>query len=752
MPRLAIRVTGVVQGVGFRPFAHRLAARHGLSGWVRNGSDGVRVEAQGDPAALQRFLDELRGEAPPAGRVAGIEAREIEERVEAGFHIDGSDEGGSRLPTLPPDLAVCAACAEEVDDPASRRHGYAFTNCTQCGPRLSVVKGLPYDRARTSMAGFAMCPACRAEYEDPADRRFHAEPIACPACGPHLELRARGGQVLARDASALETAARAVVDGGVLALLGLGGFQLVVDATSEAAVARLRQRKGRPAKPFAVMFPDLASILQHAVASPEEQDALRSAAAPIVLLHRQPGASLAPGVAPGIPRVGAFLPGTPLHRLLLARAARPLVCTSGNLSEEPMATGIEEGLARLGTLADLFLVHDRPVVRPVDDSVVQRAPGGMQVLRRARGFAPAPVAVSRDVSGVVAMGAQLKSTVAVGVGRDAVLSQHLGDLGGPEAAALLERTVRDLVAFHGVAPRLVAVDRHPDLASTRLGAELAAAWGVPLVSVQHHHAHVAAVMAEHGIEEEVLGLAWDGMGLGDDGSLWGGEALVVGGDGACRRVGHLRPFPLPGGDRAAREPRRAALGALWRMAGDGAWDRAAAWFPEGHREPLSRMLARGVASPETTSVGRLFDVVAAVSGLALETTFEGEAAMAVEHAAEGHAPLPGAGVPLAGGPPFVADWEPLLRRILEAGPGADAGAAAAALHRWLEDVALAMAERAALPRVVLAGGCFQNVRLLAGVRRRLESAGFLVAHAAGVPTNDGGISLGQMLVAAPRGG
>ena len=767
--RLAITVRGVVQGVGFRPFVYHAARTRGLAGWVQNEADLVRIEVQGDPAALDAFLDALRHAHPPQARIDQIDVARVpcEEDRDRTFSIRASGGQAPPRPTVPADLATCAECLAEVRTPGERRYRYPFTNCTNCGPRWSIIQELPYDRPRTSMAPFRMCPACEAEYRDPADRRFHAQPIACPACGPALELLDARGRRLAMRQEALEHAARAVREGQVLALKGLGGFQLVVDATNPAAVALLRRRKQRPAKPLAVMLPSLEQAQKRCQVSEAEGRALTSHQAPILLLWRRAEGPLVndivDAVAPGNPYLGVMLPYTPLHHLLMESIRRPVVCTSGNVSEEPMATATEEALERLGSIADLFLVHDRPIVRPVDDSVARVGPEGLEVLRRARGFAPLPIDLGRVGPTVLAVGGHLKNAVALVLGSQAVLSPHMGDLDNVLGVEVHQRAIADLVEFFRAAPEVVACDLHPDYASTRHAETLAARWGVPLVRVQHHHAHVAACMAEHRLEGPVLGFSWDGTGYGPDGTVWGGEVLECTG-AEFRRVAHLRTFPLPGGDRAVREPRRSALGLLFEMTGEQARQYAEAWFAPAELETLLAMLRRPGLCPRTSSMGRLFDAVAAICGLPAVISFEGEAAMRLEFAADecGEAtyPLPvtAASPPLpmgegrGDGGTVVVDWEPMVRAILaDRAAGATVGKIAGQFHRTLAEMAATVASRWRRGPIVLSGGCFQNALLARCVRRRLAGSGLPVFTHGEVPPNDGGIALGQAWVASRAG-
>ncbi len=711
--RRRLVVEGTVQGVGFRPHAARLARALGLGGHVRNDAGAVVVEVEGaDVAAFER---RLVAEAPPAARVERVRGEDVPDRGERTFHIDDSRTGGAARLTLPPDLAVCGACLAEVDAPG-RRHAYPFTNCTDCGPRFTITRALPYDRARTTMEAFALCADCAREYGDPADRRFHAEPIACPACGPSLTLLDGGGAVLARRDAALGGAVEALRRGLVVALKGVGGFQWLVDATDEAAVTRLRARKGRPHQPFAVMVARLEDV--PARLDEAERAALTSPAGPIVLVRATPG-RLAPSVAPGNPRVGAFLPTTPLHHLLLRRLGRPVVATSGNLHGEPLAIDAAEARG----VADVCLTHDRPIAHRCDDAVVQVAHGRTRVLRAGRGLAPLALPLEFTARApVLGVGAHLKNAPALITGDRAVLWPHVGDLHSPRARAAFSNAIEGLQAFLDVVPARVATDRHPDYASSLWAA------GRPCVAVQHHHAHVAACLAEHGVDA-ARGLAWDGVGLGDDGALWGGEVLDVSPAG-YRRVAALRPFPLPGGDAAARDGTRALAG-LCVAAGIEA--------PAAARR--HEAVARTRLAAPTTSVGRLFDAVAALTGLLERSTFEGQAAMAVEAAATpGAAPYP------FGAADGELDWRPMLAAML--GERGDAARVASRFHATL--VEMAVAAVAGAPVVALSGGCFQNRLLLEGVAGALEARGVRVLVPERVPPGDGGLSLGQAWVAARR--
>ena len=761
--RLAIEVRGVVQGVGFRPFVYNAARAEQLTGWVKNEADLVQIEVQGEPGRLDAFLETLRRNHPPQVRPESVEVVETAcaEDPAATFEICRSTGHGAPRPTIPADLATCNECLAEIRTAAERRCGYPFTNCTNCGPRWSIIGQLPYDRPRTSMARFTMCPDCRAEYDDPTDRRFHAQPIACPKCGPALRLLDPNGNRISAGDEALAGAVEALRAGQVVAVKGLGGFQLLADATDASAVARLRQRKRRPHRPFALMLPSLEDVKRRCEVSDEAARVLSSSEAPILLLRRRVACEdVVEDVAPGNPYLGVMLPYTPLHHLLTAAVDRPIICTSGNLSEEPMATATDDALKRLGPMVDLLLTHNRPIVRPVDDSVARIGPDGIQLLRRARGYAPLPIELGFQGPTVLAVGGHLKNTVALRLGSQVVLSPHVGDLDNVLSVEVHRRAIRDLVDFFRTTPEWVACDLHPDYASTRHAEALAAKWDVPLVRVQHHHAHVAACIAEHGLEGPVLGLAWDGTGFGTDGSVWGGEALV------CQhadftRVAHLRSFALPGGDRAVRQPRRAALGVLFEVLGkegtrEALADQTAfprdAWFGESELKTLLSLLSRSLHAPRTSSMGRLFDAAAALCGLPTEISFEGQAAIALEFAAD-ESENEAYPLPVSRKTPAVADWEPLIRAVLaDRVAGVPIGRISARFHNALAEMAVAVARRSGCSQVALTGGCFQNALLTGRVRGRLLQAGLTVYTHRRIPPGDGGIALGQVYVAARQAG
>jgi len=759
MTRLALDVRGAVQGVGFRPFIFRLATELRLAGWVRNSPTGVRIEVEGPPESLEAFVGRLTREAPPHANIQKIDRTVVPALGDGAFVIAPSDRDGAPTVVVPADLAICPDCLRELQDPRDRRYRYPFINCTHCGPRYSIIVALPYDRARTTMAGFRLCARCRAEYEDPLNRRFHAEPIACPECGPRLELWAPDGAVLAAGDEALRDAAEAVRQGLIVALKGLGGFQLLIDAGNEKAVRRLRARKGREEKPFAMMHPSLSVAARHAHISPIEESVLTSAAAPIVLLSRRPeaDAAIAPSVAPGRATLGIMLPYTPLHVLLMEELRIPVVATSGNLSDEPICTDNDEARARLAGVADLLLVHDRPIARPVDDSVVRVIDGEPVVFRAARGYAPLSVPIDRTLPVLLAVGGHLKNSVAVARDGEVILSQHVGDLDSARSRQVHARTLAAMTTLYDLRPVEVVCDLHPDYASTHA----AEASGLPPRHVQHHDAHVLAVMAEHRLSPPLLGVAWDGTGYGSDGTVWGGEFLRVTADGH-ERAAHLRTFCLPGGEAAVREPRRAALGVLYELHGDDiwTWDDLApirACSPEEKRV-FSAMLRgatsrAGLNTPRTSSAGRLFDAVASLLDIRQRAGYEGQAAAAVEDAAVGcedHGIYPIA-VQAPNGAPAILDWGPMIEAIIaDLRRGTASSSIAARFHNALAQMIVLAARLAGETQVALSGGCFQNARLTGTTADALRRAGFRVFTHRRVPPNDGGLAVGQAL-AAGRG-
>ena len=737
-----------MQGVGFRPYVFRLATELGLQGWVVNASAGVLMEVEGVPDTLRQFLLRLEREKPPRAVLQGVEFSVLDPVGYDGFEIRFSDERGPKTVLILPDVATCADCLRDIVEPTNRRHGYPFTNCTNCGPRFSILEALPYDRPNTSMRKFTMCPNCTREYHDPHDRRFHAQPNACPDCGPQLELWASDGTIRAQGNDALSQAAEAVRGGHILALKGIGGFQLIVDATKERAVAALRTRKRREEKPFALMYPSLEEAREDCRVSALEERLLLSPESPIVLLERRTTTTpLAPSLAPRNPALGVMLPYSPLHHLLMRALQHPLVATSGNLSSEPMCTDNGEALARLHGIADTFLVHNRPIVRPVDDSVVRVVRERELVLRRARGYAPLPVHMSEALPCVLAVGGQSKNTVALSVGTEVFLSQHIGDLETGQALSVFDQVAADLPRLYEVTPEFIACDLHPDYVSTKY------AWkrteSVHLV--QHHWAHALACMAENELEGPALAVVWDGAGFGVDGTIWGGEFLLAEGT-VFQRVAHLRPFRLSGGESAVRQPRRAALGVLFECGGDRAiQDPTLAPVQDLGTTELGlirRTLAEASSAVPTTSAGRLFDAVASLVGLRQQVSFEGQAGMELEFAIEKgvHDAYP---FEVEGGEPSVVDWRPMIGQVVEdLRAQVPLGRIAALFHNTLAQMVLAIAQRIEEEKVVLTGGCFQNRYLTEHCVDILRAAGFRAYWHQRVPPNDGGIALGQVIAAA----
>jgi hydrogenase maturation protein HypF len=731
--RLRVRVRGAVQGVGFRPFVHGLARRLSLGGFVRNDARGVLLEVEG--ARVDEFVAALRREPPPLARIDHIDLETIAPKRERVFSIEPS-VGGRTDTRIVADAAVCEACLDDLFDPASRFYLYPFVNCTHCGPRYTLTRRLPYDRPQTSMARFPMCADCERDYHDPTNRRFHAQPIACSRCGPRLD-------------HSIEEIVETIDAGGIVALKGVGGFHLLCDARNERAVVELRRRKQRDAKPFAVMVANAASAKRIGAFCADELALLRSTARPIVVVERRE--ALAPSVAPGLARIGLVLPYAPVHHLLFhAAAGAPegkawrnepqdlaLVATSANPSGEPLITDDDEARAKLASIADLIVGHDREIVARADDSVSAFIAGAPVFLRRARGFVPEPIELAGDGPDAIALGAHLKTTITVTRGREAFVSTHIGGLDNRATIAFHEETIRRMLSILDVRPRAVACDLHPDLFSTRW----AESSGLPVVRVQHHAAHVAAIAAEHGIEEPVLGAALDGYGYGDDGGAWGGELMLVEG-GAWRRIGHLAPLPLPGGDRAAREPWRMGAAALAHLGRAG---EAASRFPRIAMATSVARLAASPGAPQTTSLGRMFDAAAALLGVRLAQDYEGQAAMELEALCR----APRAAAKAFSIENHVLDLSALFAALAEPGlssaEGADLfhGALIEGLADWIGGAARALGHS----RVALGGGCLMNRILAEGLSQRLRETGVEPLLARKVPSNDGGLSLGQAFIA-----
>jgi hydrogenase maturation protein HypF len=809
--RLKLSIRGAVQGVGFRPFVFRLATELHLSGWVNNSSQGVFIEVEGPRAALEQFFLRLDTEKPLRSFIQSLEASWLDTIGYKKFEIRESQTGGNKIALVLPDIATCPDCLREIFDPNNRRHRYPFTNCTNCGPRFSIIESLPYDRANTSMRKFTMCPQCQAEYDDPRDRRFHAQPNACPVCVPHLELweRRTGCQPVSdskkngdrRDAcptndDALLAVAKAIREGKIVAVKGLGGFHLFVAAHNDRAVKQLRERKHREERPFALMFPSIESVKTICKVSPLEERLLRSPEAPIVLLRQNKSAlrtshfTLSSLVAPGNPCLGVLLPYTPLHHLLMAELGFPVIATSGNLSDEPICTDEHEALERLGGIADVFLVHNRPIVRHVDDSIVRVMLDRELVLRRARGYAPLPITLNPQLSTlnsqpILAVGAHLKNAVALSVGEQVFISQHIGDLETEQAHAAFRHVIADFEKLYEARPQIIAADLHPDYLSTKFANEMTGRAGSPqptdgamgtglreasprrasrptkYVGVQHHIAHVLSCMAENQIAPPMLGVSWDGTGYGLDGTIWGGEFFLVT-DESIERVAHFRPFRLPGGDKAVKEPRRTALGLLYEIFGAEIFKQKnlapLAVFSTVELAALKTMLACGLNSLLTSSAGRLFDAVASLVNLRQQIRFEGQAAIELEFALDGIKTDEAYPLPIKNAAnkseignrksEMILDWAPMIESILaDVKRGVSVGKISAKFHNALVEAITAIAKRVGQNRVVLSGGCFQNRYLTERAVRRLQAEGFRPYWHQRVPPNDGGIALGQVVAA-----
>ncbi|CAN5919217.1 carbamoyltransferase HypF [soil metagenome] len=760
--RVRVRVEGIVQGVGFRPYVHGLAVSLGLHGFVGNDTQGVIAEVEGGSAVVDAFLERLPAEAPVMATVERIETSPVAVRGDRTFEIVVSDARGVRVVPVSPDAATCADCLTELWDPTDRRFHYPFINCTNCGPRYTIVRDVPYDRPATTMAGFALCDDCAREYHDPTDRRFHAQPVCCPACGPRLTLHTVDGpegDTAADDTASgdpISAAAHLLTTGRIVAIKGLGGYHLAVDATNDRAVRRLRDRKHREERPLAVMVADVDAARSLCEVGPHEAALLTGPQAPIVLLRRRPDAVLAPAVAPGNRALGVMVAYTPLHHLLAAAAAAPFVLTSGNISDEPIAHTDDDARVRLGGIADAFLAHDRAIHMRVDDSVMRVIGDRVLPIRRSRGYAPQPVLLGQAVPRpVLAVGAELKNTVCVAKDRRAYLSHHIGDLENYETYRSFTGAIGHLTRLFDVTPAVVAHDLHPEYLSTKYAVELD---GVDLVGVQHHHAHIASCLADNDASRPVIGVAFDGTGYGTDGTIWGGEILVA----DCvtfRRVGHLETVPLPGGSAAIREPWRMAVSWLRAAYGDEVPDGLA--VAARHRErwdAVRSIAAAGVNAPLTSSAGRLFDAVAALTGVRDQVSYEGQAAIELEQVADA-AERGGYRARLCDAPASAAAFSisgsDLVREVVDdLRTGVPVATIAARFHHGvvtaIVDACVRVRHATGLTTVALSGGVFQNVWLVERTAERLCAEGFDVLTHRRVPPNDGGISFGQAVVAAAR--
>ena len=752
--RTSIIISGIVQGVGFRPFIYRLATEMGLYGWVRNSTSGVEIEAGGTDERLAHFIRRIRDEAPPLADITTLTHQALPDTDgEYAFTIRESGAAYGYSAQVAPDAALCNDCLRELFDPADRRYHYPFITCTNCGPRYSIITGIPYDRPNTTMAAFPLCSACQAEYHDPQNRRFHAQPLACPACGPRVSLRDSAGSPAAAQDRAVTTAVDLLATGAILAVKGVGGYHLAVDACNHDAVRRLRERKQRDEKPFAVMAPDLAGARSLGVIDAIDERLLTSPESPIVIVRRTPDCPVSSLVAPGNALLGLMLPYTPLHHLLMRRGSfKALVMTSANLSDEPIAFEDDDALQRLAGIADYFLQHDRPIHIRSDDSVTRVFQGRPLLYRRARGYAPRAITLPFRTTPTLAVGAELKNTVCLVAGNQATLSQHIGDLQSDTTYDSFCHTIRHMSRLLKITPEAVACDLHPDY----LSSVYACGAGMPVVKVQHHHAHLAACMAENLLEGDVIGIVFDGTGYGSDGTIWGGEFLV-GGYGGFRRTGHFRPVRMPGGDAAVREPWRMALAFLHQAVGTAAFSLdhpIAQRLSESEQELFGAMLERGLNSPLSSSCGRLFDAVAALIGVRRSVSYDGQAAMELEALAEtsdDDGLLPFVTAPGSDTLPEV-DFSPMFPALLrELRAGIFAAALARRFHATVAGASVEaccrIASETGIDRVVLSGGVFQNRLLSEMVYTALVKQGLAVFTHRLSPPNDGCIALGQAAVA-----
>jgi hydrogenase maturation protein HypF len=755
--RLRVVIRGAVQGVGFRPFVYRLATVMKLPGWVSNSAQGVFIEVEGENIRLHEFLFRVQNEIPPRASIQSLEYSFLDPTGFTSFEIRESDSAGLKTALILPDIATCPDCLKDVFDPLNRRYLYPFTNCTNCGPRFSIIRALPYDRPNTSMSKFEMCAECKTEYHNPLDRRFHAQPNACPVCGPTIELWDEHGVVLAKGHIALLQAVDAIRTGKIIAVKGLGGFHLMVDACNDEAVRYLRMRKHREEKPFAMMFPSADAVTSVCEVDKFEERLLLSPESPIVLLKRKSIRNLqfniADSAAPFNPYLGIMLPYTPLHHILMKELGSPVIATSGNVSDEPICIDEHEALHRLRGIAEIFLVHNRPIVRHVDDSIVRMVMDRESVIRRARGYAPLPIPVAAKFDlPLLAVGAHLKNTIALTAGQNVFISQHIGDLETAESLDAFHRVITDLQTLYETKPVHIVCDLHPDYLSSKF----ARSAGIPLIEVQHHYAHIASCMAENQVEGECLGVAWDGTGFGLDRTVWGGEFLLTS-EKSFERVAALRSFRLPGGEKAIQEPRRTALGMLYEIFGDTVFEHdrvVPAWaFTPEELVVLRQMFVKNINMPVTTSAGRMFDAVASIMGLRQIAQYEGQAAMELEFLTTGmkiqeNYTFSIKNEDVQGHAFSTVDWSSIIKEILkDLHQNNQPAVIAAKFHNTLVEIIISVAKKMRQNRVVLSGGCFQNTYLLEHAVLRLREEGFRPYWHQRVPTNDGGIALGQAFAA-----
>ena len=748
-----IKICGAVQGVGFRPFIYKLANELRLKGYVRNNSLGVNIEAEGERNDIENFLIRINSDKPRLSFITSLEYSFHDKVGFDKFTIQTSSKSKETSAIIMPDIAVCPDCLREMNDPANRRFQYPFINCTNCGPRFTIIEALPYDRKNTTMKSFEMCDACHNEYENPSDRRYHAQPIACPDCGPHLELCNEKGDVLSNRKTALEDACRAIIEGKIVALKGIGGFQLLADAGNTTTVQRLRNRKKREEKPFALMFPDFKSVKDTCEVNRLEDNLLNSPESPIVLLKKKKYSivKISDNIAPDNPNIGAMLPYSPLHHLLMQKLQIPIVATSGNLAEEPICTDEKDALERLAGIADFFLTHNRPIARHMDDSIVRVVHNRKSIIRRARGFAPLPITIDKpeDTKNIciMALGADLKNTVAFSKGNNIFISQHIGDLSTKQSNNAFEEIITDFKKLYNIEPKLLIADSHPDYHSTQFATKSK----YEKKFVQHHVAHVLSCRVENKVEGEALGIAWDGTGYGLDGTIWGGEFFICN-NSSIKHVAQMRQFPLPGGDVAVKEPRRSALGILYEIYGKKIFNMESEInrmilnvFEDKELTLLKQMLINKVNTTPTSSVGRLFDAVASILKLKQKSCFEGQAAMALEFASDtdekGYYDFS-----LIDSKPVRIDWENTIIEIInDFTKNIPLGVIGARFHNTLANMILSIVDNFSQRKILLSGGCFQNAILTGKIIDALEKKGCTVYTHQLVPTNDGGISLGQVV-------
>lgn len=743
LQRKKIIIKGAVQGVGFRPFIYKLAKSLSLKGYVLNNPQGVIIEAEGDNNTITEFIDRIEKEKPPVSLIQNISVESLIPLNSSDFKIEKSDLSGPPNAIILPDIATCNECLEEIFEKENRRYLYPFTNCTNCGPRYSIIESLPYDRARTTMKIFSMCPECLNEYNNPDDRRFHAQPNACPVCGPHIEIWDKGGNILSSGHDAIPDIVKAIRSGKIAAIKGLGGFHLFVDAMDGDAIKRLRKNKGREEKPFALMYPDLLMIKRDCYVSYEEELLLLSAQAPIILLKKKSACIISPEAAPLNPNLGVMLPYTPLHHIIMHYLNTPVIATSGNLSEEPICIDEKDALKRLKDIADLFLVHNRPIYRHVDDSIVRVILKEKTVLRRARGYAPMPVIINnKSDEQILSVGGHLKNTIAVSKGTEVFISQHIGDLETKESYNSFLNTIDKFNEIYKIKPDAVICDSHPDYISAKYARENFS----NVTSVQHHASHILSVIAENDLTESILGISWDGAGFGLDGTIWGGEFLIFD-RGGFKRIAHIKKFRLPGGESSFKEIYKSAFGILYEIYGDKVIDNIPESVPIKDSKILLNMIKKEINSPECTSVGRLYDGIASILGIRQKVNFEGQAAMELEFLTDGIRSDDRYEFSIIKSKDgmMVLDWEKLIKQIIKDKRNKiSLNIISIKFHNALVKGVVDIAKSVNEKNVALSGGCFQNKYLLENSIQELRKNGFNVYWNKEVPANDGGISLGQI--------